>query len=132
MREAAPSESVKRMLPWLVAVAFFMESLDTTILNTALPAMAAALHVVPLSMKSVLRRRPTGGRKHGEHQQMSMSFGVAAASLTTAVFIPDRFRSSPAEMIHGIHLARVRPSRGTDGDLRPCFRRAAIGKTAIA
>ena len=42
------------MLPWLVAVAFFMESLDTTILNTALPAMAAALHVVPLSMKSVL------------------------------------------------------------------------------
>ncbi len=42
------------MLPWLVAVAFFMESLDTTILNTALPAMATALHVVPLSMKSVL------------------------------------------------------------------------------
>ncbi len=42
------------MLPWLVAVAFFMESLDTTILNTALPAMAGALHVAPLSMKSVL------------------------------------------------------------------------------
>jgi EmrB/QacA subfamily drug resistance transporter len=42
------------MLPWLVAVAFFMESLDTTILNTALPSMAKALHVVPLSMKSVL------------------------------------------------------------------------------
>jgi len=42
------------MLPWLVAVAFFMESLDTTILNTAVPAIAAALHVAPLSMKSVL------------------------------------------------------------------------------
>jgi EmrB/QacA subfamily drug resistance transporter len=42
------------MLPWLVAVAFFMESLDTTILNTALPAIATALHAVPLSMKSVL------------------------------------------------------------------------------
>ena len=52
----APSltDSAKRILPWLVAVAFFMESLDTTILNTALPAMASALHVVPLSMKSVL------------------------------------------------------------------------------
>ena len=49
-----PSRSVLRILPWLVAVAFFMESLDTTILNTALPAMAAALHVAPLSMKSVL------------------------------------------------------------------------------
>src|SRR6266545_5488409 len=34
---AAPGKSVKRLLPWLVAVAFFMESLDTTILNTAVP-----------------------------------------------------------------------------------------------
>jgi EmrB/QacA subfamily drug resistance transporter len=42
------------MLPWLVAVAFFMESLDTTILNTAVPAIAAALKVAPLNMKSVL------------------------------------------------------------------------------
>ncbi len=48
------SESSKRLLPWLVAVAFFMESLDTTILNTAVPAIAAALKVAPLSMKSVL------------------------------------------------------------------------------
>ncbi len=46
--------STKRLLPWLVAVAFFMQSLDTTILNTAVPAMAKALHVPPLSMKSVL------------------------------------------------------------------------------
>jgi MFS family permease len=50
----ALSPSAKRILPWLVAVAFFMESLDTTILNTALPTMAEALHVAPLSMKSVL------------------------------------------------------------------------------
>jgi EmrB/QacA subfamily drug resistance transporter len=48
----APSS--RRLLPWLVAVALFMESLDTTILNTAVPAIAAALHVAPLSMKSVL------------------------------------------------------------------------------
>src|SRR6266536_936992 len=51
---AAPGKSVKRMLPWLVAVAFFMESLDTTILNTAVPAIAKALAVAPLSMKAVL------------------------------------------------------------------------------
>ena len=31
------------MLPWLVAVAFFMESLDTTILNTAVPVISKAL-----------------------------------------------------------------------------------------
>jgi EmrB/QacA subfamily drug resistance transporter len=44
----------KRLLPWLVAVAFFMESLDTTILNTAVPTIAQALKVAPLSMKAVL------------------------------------------------------------------------------
>src|SRR5579859_5890900 len=49
-----PDASNKRLLPWLVAVAFFMESLDTTILNTAVPTVSAALHVTPLSMKSVL------------------------------------------------------------------------------
>jgi EmrB/QacA subfamily drug resistance transporter len=48
------SESTKRVLPWVVAVAFFMESLDTTILNTAVPAVAASLGITPLSMKSVL------------------------------------------------------------------------------
>jgi EmrB/QacA subfamily drug resistance transporter len=48
------TSAAKRLLPWLVAVAFFMESLDTTILNTAVPTVAAALKVAPLSMKSVL------------------------------------------------------------------------------
>ena len=48
------SASAKRLLPWLVAVAFFMESLDTTILNTAVPTIAGALKVAPLSMKAVL------------------------------------------------------------------------------
>jgi EmrB/QacA subfamily drug resistance transporter len=45
---------VKRLLPWIVAVAFLMESLDTTILNTAVPTIAQALRVAPLSMKAVL------------------------------------------------------------------------------
>src|SRR5471030_555010 len=53
-QSATSSDAVKRLLPWLVAVAFFMESLDTTILNTAVPAIAKALAVTPLSMKSVL------------------------------------------------------------------------------
>src|ERR1700694_3350189 len=46
--------TAKRLLPWLVAVGFFMEALDTTILNTAVPAIAQALRVPPLSMKAVL------------------------------------------------------------------------------
>ena len=51
---ASVKSSTKALLPWLVAVAFFMESLDTTILNTGVPTIAAALHVAPLNMKSVL------------------------------------------------------------------------------
>jgi len=38
-------------------------------------------------------------------QQMAVSFGVAAASLAAALFIPDRMHASAPEMIHGIHLA---------------------------
>jgi EmrB/QacA subfamily drug resistance transporter len=40
-------------------------------------------------------------------QQMSISFGVAFAGLTTALFIPNRFHANPQEMIHGIHEALV-------------------------
>jgi EmrB/QacA subfamily drug resistance transporter len=54
MIPATPLPAPKRLLPWIVAVAFLMESLDTTILNTAVPTVAAALGVVPLSMKAVL------------------------------------------------------------------------------
>ncbi|HET7792339.1 MAG TPA: multidrug transporter subunit MdtD [Rhizobacter sp.] len=46
--------STKRLLPWLVAIAFFMQTLDGTILNTALPAMAASLGESPLRMQSVV------------------------------------------------------------------------------
>src|ERR1700739_240672 len=49
-----PAAASKRLLPWLVAVAFFMESLDTTILNTAVPTISSALGIAPLSMKAVL------------------------------------------------------------------------------
>jgi len=51
---APPAEHSRRLLPWLVAVAFFMQALDTTILNTAVPGIAHALGVAPLSMKAVL------------------------------------------------------------------------------
>ncbi|MFF7707625.1 multidrug transporter subunit MdtD [Pseudomonas sp. NPDC007930] len=43
-----------RWLPWVVAIAFFMQSLDATILNTALPSMARDLAENPLRMQSVV------------------------------------------------------------------------------
>src|SRR5215468_3966451 len=46
--------TVKRYLPWVVASALFMEQLDSTIINTAVPTMAESLQVTPLSLKSVV------------------------------------------------------------------------------
>ncbi|HZX26450.1 MAG TPA: DHA2 family efflux MFS transporter permease subunit [Telluria sp.] len=60
------SLAAKRYLPWLVATALFMEQLDATIVNTAVPAIAASLQVAPLSLKAV----------------------VASYILSLAVFIP--------------------------------------------
>jgi hypothetical protein len=39
-------------------------------------------------------------------QQMSISFGVAAAGLATALFVPST-HSTATEMIHGIHKALI-------------------------
>lgn len=47
-------ERTRRYLPWVVAVALFMQQLDGTIVNTAVPTMARSLHVESLSLKSVL------------------------------------------------------------------------------
>lgn len=46
--------TIKRYLPWLVATALFMEQLDATVVNTAVPSIAASLQVTPLSLKSVV------------------------------------------------------------------------------
>jgi EmrB/QacA subfamily drug resistance transporter len=52
--DADADTAVKRYLPWVVATALFMEQLDSTIINTAVPAMAASLGVTPLSLKAVV------------------------------------------------------------------------------
>ena len=48
------SPSAKTYLPWVVATVLFMEQLDSTIINTAVPSMAASLQVTPLSLKAVV------------------------------------------------------------------------------
>ncbi len=64
---APPPETLaKRYLPWVVAIVMFMETLDATIVNTAVPVMAASMRVPPLSLKAV----------------------VASYILSLAVFIP--------------------------------------------
>ncbi|MCF8206552.1 MAG: multidrug transporter subunit MdtD [Methylotenera sp.] len=51
--DADQERALKRLL-WLVAVGFFMQTLDATIVNTALPAMARSLGESPLRMQSVV------------------------------------------------------------------------------
>ncbi len=59
-------ERIRRITPWLVAVGFFMEIMDGTILNTVVPVISEDLNVTALSLKAV----------------------VTAYMLTLAVFIP--------------------------------------------
>lgn len=53
MSDSSPAGS-RRALLWLVALGFFMQTLDATIVNTALPAMARDLGESPLQMHSVI------------------------------------------------------------------------------
>lgn len=45
---------IKKYLPYLMATAIFMQMLDSTILNTALPAIAKDLNESPLAMQSAI------------------------------------------------------------------------------
>jgi EmrB/QacA subfamily drug resistance transporter len=47
-------DSSQTALLWIVAAGFFMQSLDTTIVNTALPSIASSLHVAPLAMQPIV------------------------------------------------------------------------------
>jgi EmrB/QacA subfamily drug resistance transporter len=68
------SSSHRGML-WVVAAGFFMQSLDATIVNTALPAMAESLHEAPLAMRPVI-----------------VAYSLAMAMLTPASgWLADRF-----------------------------------------
>jgi len=73
----------ERYLPFVAAVAMFMQSLDGTILNTSLPSIASDLQYSPLEMQSV----------------------IVSYTLTLALFIPlsgwlsDRFGSRKMFMI---------------------------------
>ncbi len=50
----ADEPKFKRLIPFIISFAFFMEALDTTIINTAIPAMAHTLQVNPVDLKIAL------------------------------------------------------------------------------
>jgi EmrB/QacA subfamily drug resistance transporter len=44
----------QRMLPFVVSLSFFMEAVDSTIINTSIPAMSKSLMVEPIDLKIAL------------------------------------------------------------------------------
>ena len=62
-------------------------------------------------------------------QQLAVSFGVAAASLTAALFIPDHASATPVQLLHGIHLALLALA-AVDPGLDLVFRTLASGDGA--
>ena len=46
------SATTKKILPFILATAIFMQMLDSTILNTSLPAIAEELNESPLHMQN--------------------------------------------------------------------------------
>jgi EmrB/QacA subfamily drug resistance transporter len=51
MATSAPPHSYDRVVPLIVAVALFMENMDSTVIATSLPAIAQALGTNPLALK---------------------------------------------------------------------------------
>jgi EmrB/QacA subfamily drug resistance transporter len=82
---------------WLIVVQLFTFGFFTSLQYTSMNTLVYA-DVSPAQTSSASTIASTG-------QQMSVSFGVACASLVAALFIPDRFDSSPPQLIHGIHQA---------------------------
>lgn len=54
MGQAIVSEQTKKVLPWILGITIFMQMLETTILNTALPAIAQDLKESPLQMQAAI------------------------------------------------------------------------------
>jgi EmrB/QacA subfamily drug resistance transporter len=52
--QTPPSPAVKKFLPLILATAIFMQMLDSTILNTSLPAIAIDLGESPLKMQNTI------------------------------------------------------------------------------
>jgi len=80
---------------WLIVLQAFIYGVLTSTQYTSMNALAYA--DVPG------KRASNASSIASTVQQLSISFGVAAAGLTTVIFIPDRLHSISGEMVRGLH-----------------------------
>jgi EmrB/QacA subfamily drug resistance transporter len=114
------ASAVKTWLPWVVATALFMEQLDATIVNTAIPSIAATLQVTPLSLKSVVTSYiislavgiPVSGWMADRFGTRKV-FGIAIAVFTLASVLCGLAQNVPmmvaARMLQGLGGAMMMP-----------------------
>ena len=114
------SATVKTYLPWVVAVALFMEGLDTTIVNTAVPAIAEGLKVTPLSLKAVVTSYilslavciPVSGWMADRYGTRRV-FGIAVAVFTLASILCGLAQNAPmlvaGRILQGVGAAMMMP-----------------------
>lgn len=114
------TSSAKTYLPWVVATALFMEQLDATIVNTAVPSIAASLQVTPLSLKSVVTSYiislavgiPVSGWMADRFGTRKV-FGIAIAVFTLASVLCGLSQNAPmmvaARMLQGLGGAMMMP-----------------------
>jgi MFS family permease len=120
---------IKTYLPWVVACALLMEQLDSTIVNTAVPAMATSLHVAPLSGKAVVTsyivslavRIPVSGWMADRFGTRRV-FAIAVAVVTLSSVLCGLAVNAPmlvaARVVQGVGAAMMMPV----GRWRSCAR----------
>jgi MFS family permease len=84
---------------WLIVTQVFIYGFFTSLQYTSLNTLVYA---------DVTEKQTSGASTiTSTVQQMSISFGIATASLLTAFFIPDHVHSDAPQMVHGIHTAFI-------------------------
>ncbi len=110
----------QRYLPWIVATALFMEQLDSTIVNTGIPAMAASLGVAPLSLKAVVTSYilalavsiPVSGwlaERFGSRRVFLFALGLFTVSSVLCGLAPNASLLVAARVPQGIAAAMMMP-----------------------
>jgi len=114
------SSTVKTYLPWLVATALFMEQLDATVVNTAIPSIAASLGVTPLSLKSVVTSYilglavgiPVSGwmaDRYGTRRVFLIAIGIFTLASVLCGLAPNAQMMTAARLLQGLGGAMMMP-----------------------